>query len=611
MRRRPAAWLAATLWVLTCLAPRLALAAEALTEPGWHTVRPGETLRGITEQYLGSQDKWRDNWRLNPSVADPDLLFPGQRILVYQAVDQKLATVRLTALSGRVERRPLPIPWDPARKDDLLLERDGIRTFDSSSTEMLFMDGTSVVLSEQSLIFLRQNGQNERAAETRSVEIVEGQAEIETQAAAAPSADVEIVLGDAVARPKRDATGLSQTRASRANDASKVMVFEGSGEVASAGATVELTRGTGTSVRQNAPPTPPEALLPAPVPNVPAAGVRLGLPDPSFIWERVAGAASYTVEVCRDPGCGELVRRAVGRPSNAWDSEPLPIGKLFWRVSAVSATGLDGYASPAIPFEIVSDRLDTEPPTGELILHGESIGGREPDIWGPAVRVEARVTDDRSGVRSWTATVNGRPVEPQALLGPWKSGSYTVGLEVVDASGNRADLEPVQFIVDDEPPVLELRIGQERLLDEVVNRQGEAGVVRALPPFVSRRERQGGGQPSWRVLAWGNETSPARDNFLPRVWPWEFERGFRWVTLKGRHPELLIHAPGLEVPWNGGTRQLGAGDYLWLGASDEHSGYVGSLLVGEEQSADGKGHRLVIELVDAVGSRGVLRWDFQ
>jgi hypothetical protein len=389
------------------------------------------------------------------------------------------------------------------------------------------------------------------------------------------------------------------------------MVFEGTGEVASAGATVELTRGTGTSVRQNAPPTPPEVLLAAPVPSAPAAGARLGLPDPAFIWQAVRGAASYTVEVCRDPGCGELVRRAAGRPSNAWDSKPLPIGHLFWRVSAVSATGLDGYSSPAVPFEIVSDRQDTEPPTGRLILHGESVGGREPDIWGPAVRVEARVTDDRSGVRSWTATVNGRPVEPQALLGPWKSGAYTVGLEVVDASGNRADLEPLHFIVDDEPPMLELRIGQESLLEEVVSREGQVGVVRALPPFVSRRERVDGEEPSWRVLAWGNETSPAHGNFLPRVWPWEFERGFRWVTLKGRRPELLIHAPGLEVPWNGGTRKLGAGDYLWLGASDEHSGYVSSLLVGEEQSADGKEHRLVVELVDAVGSRGVLRWEFQ
>jgi len=593
------------------LDPGAAFGAGAPPQPGWHTVRPGETLRGITLQYLGSEERWPENWRLNPSVQNPDLLFPGQRLLVYQATDQTVPTVRLTAVSGRVERRPLPIPWDPARQDDLLIERDGIRTFDSSSTEMLFIDGTSVVLSEDSLIFLRQTGRGERAVEKKSVEIVEGQAEIEVEAADVPAADVEIVLGDAVARPRRDAAGISQARASRGASGSKVMVFEGSGEVANAGASVELTRGTGTSVAQNAPPTPPEKLLPAPVPSVPEAGVRLGLPDPTFVWEAVPGAASYTVEVCSDPGCRQLVRREAGRPSNAWDSDPLPVSRLYWRVNAVSASGLDGYPSRPVPFEVVSDRQDTEPPTGRLILHGESLSvPRAPTIWGPAARIEARLTDDRSGVRSWSATVNGRPVEQTALLGPWRSGAYTVVVEAVDAAGNSAEIGPVHFVVDDAPPVIELRVGRERLLDEVVQREGKAGVVRALPPFVSRAERTSG-PPSWHVLAWGNETSPARDNFLPRVWPWEFERGFRWVSLKGRRPELLINAPGLEVPWNGGTRVLEPSDYLWIGASDEHSGYVASLLVGEEVSADGQQRRLVIELADAVGSRGVLRWTFR
>jgi hypothetical protein len=593
------------------LDPAAAFGAEPLPQPGWHTVRPGETLRGITEQYLGSEDRWDENWRLNPSVRNPDLLLPGQRLLVYQAVDQTVPTVRLTAVSGRVERRPLPIPWDPARQDDLLIERDGIRTFDSSSTEILFIDGTSVVLSEDSLIFLRQTGRGARNVESNSVEIVEGQAEIAVEAGDVPAADVEIVLGDAVARPRRDAAGVSQARASRDVGGSKVMVFEGSGEVASAGGSVELTRGTGTSVAQNAPPTPPERLLPAPVPSLPEAGVRLALPDPTFVWEAVPGAASYTVEVCGDPGCRQLVRREPGRPSNAWDSEPLPIARLYWRVSAVSATGLDGYPSRTVPFEIVSDRQDTEPPTGRLILHGESLSApRAPTIWGPAVRIEPRLTDDRSGVRSWSATVNGRPVEQEALLGPWRSGAYTVAVEAVDAAGNSAEIGPVHFLVDDAPPVIELRIGQERLLEQVVQREGTPGVVRALPPFVMRGERTAGA-PAWHVLAWGNESSPSRDNFLPRVWPWEFERGFRWVSLKGRRPELLINAPGLEVPWNGGTRVLGASDYLWIAATDEHSGYVASLLVGEEVSPDGQTRRLVIELADAVGSRGVLRWDFR
>src|SRR5512142_2076190 len=90
-----------------CLAAaRGATPAEAVAAPppagvveGWHIVRPGDTLEGITLHYLGSAAAWRDNWRLNPFVTEPDLLQPGWRlrVLMQPAAARPAAQVRQIA----------------------------------------------------------------------------------------------------------------------------------------------------------------------------------------------------------------------------------------------------------------------------------------------------------------------------------------------------------------------------------------------------------------------------------------------------------------------------------------------------------------------------------
>ena len=45
-----------------------------------------------------------------------------------------------------------------------------------------------------------------------------------------------------------------------------------------------------------------------------------------------------------------------------WQSGELPVAALYWRVTATSASGLDGYPSPAVPFQIVTEIADQDPP---------------------------------------------------------------------------------------------------------------------------------------------------------------------------------------------------------------------------------------------------------
>src|SRR5690606_27210685 len=89
---------------------------------------------------------------------------------------------------------------------------------------------------------------------------------------------------------------------------------------------------------------PPEKLLPAPV--ISESSVRWNYSNGVLRWEAVEGAAGYRVEICADAACTDL-RETASVPSGALrhQVQPLPLGDSHWRVLALSASGLDGYAS--------------------------------------------------------------------------------------------------------------------------------------------------------------------------------------------------------------------------------------------------------------------------
>src|SRR6185503_2550318 len=55
---------------------------SASLEPGWHIVRPGDTLEALAARYLGSSGFWQRLAKLNADLLDPDRIEPGRRIRV-------------------------------------------------------------------------------------------------------------------------------------------------------------------------------------------------------------------------------------------------------------------------------------------------------------------------------------------------------------------------------------------------------------------------------------------------------------------------------------------------------------------------------------------------
>lgn len=350
---------AALVLCLAVLQDAPAAAASPTPEPpgvGWHEVQPGETLEGITAHYLGTSERWRENWKLNPDLENPHRISPGTRLRIIMSADEPAAEIR--GLSRRVEEKPHPDPWVPAKVGDKLRARDGIRTYRQSSAEIGFEDGGHLRINEESLVFLREVARPQAGAAARqTLEVVEGQADVESQVAAdAPlPSDIEVVVGDARTRARTSAGEAAKARTRKTvKGGAQLMVFGGEAEIEAGGRSVTVATGMGTAADAGKPPKAPEKLLPPPATLHPANGASYEHSNPLFTWEPVGGAAGYVVEVCRDVACGQIVARAAGVAATSWTPRGLPLGELHWRVTAQGASGLDGFSSAPVAFTVRS-----------------------------------------------------------------------------------------------------------------------------------------------------------------------------------------------------------------------------------------------------------------
>lgn len=322
---------------------------ERTASSGSHIWRPDDDAAKVLRRYVGAGARGDELAVWNPELGRPQ---PGTRVQVPLPDGLPKDGAMLRRLRGPVAALPAPVPWLEGRALDLLAAGDGLRTGDSGSAELTLADSTRLVVSEDSLIFLR--GPPPAAREPGAIEIVAGQTDLVRRRGerGEDPPPIELVFAGVRARSRADREGELATRARRdAAGEVQILVFRGAGVVSAEGVTVEVPAGSGTVVSPGAPPSPPERLLPAPVLIEPAAGARTSSTALRFLWSPVAGAVAYTFELCLDPGCGELVEREVRIAGTAHRVGDLEGGSYFWRVTAAAPSGLDGF--PSLPSELV------------------------------------------------------------------------------------------------------------------------------------------------------------------------------------------------------------------------------------------------------------------
>ena len=437
---------------------------------GWHVVRPGENLEIITNYYLGDPSAWPENAALNPGVNNPNLIFPGQRVkvLLHQGIPS--GSAQLTELGSNVDQQPTPISWRDAQQSDLLRERDGIRTGSDSSAQLEFADGTQVTVSEDSLLFLRGNATLARplSRDPQEVEILVGQADLAAVLVDTNQPPVEIVIGATRARPTPSPGGSMATRARRPDSGgAQVMVFEGESKVESAGESISVAAGMGTIVPEAGPPAEPEVLLAAPTLRHPAAGLKLKFANPEFSWAPVSGAESYVVDVCADPECADLVVRQAGIRETSWKVAALSAGERYWRTSAVSSKGLDGFPSEPRPLSILSNKLDKTKLSARIVAVGQHSGLGQALVLAEGTTLETRIVDPSGGSAHVELVLDGEPVGPEALRQEWQIGNHQITGTLVSGQGDRTPIKPAPFIYDTEAPVFDWQVGSDETIAEL------------------------------------------------------------------------------------------------------------------------------------------------
>ncbi len=555
----------------------------------WHVVRKGETFESITALYLGTSERWQENHRLNPDIVDPHMIQPGQRLRVLFGSDLPAQAAIVIQLANRVESLLNPRPWQGSILREVLRNSDAVRTFENASAELRLRERGSLLVTEESIVYLRTSGPRVEQRQPAQIEIEVGQADYEaaTPASGATTANagqgVEIVLGAARAKPKADADGNLFTRA-RVDDSkqSQLMVYGGSSSLSTPSGAVALETGTGTSVAANGKAAPPERLLTAPTLTTPEAEARVLIADANFAWRALDGAESYVVELCTDPRCATLMRRTEGVEGTTFEAPSLPEGRVFWRVTARSASGLDGYPSgvrmanltqtPPVP-------PDTEAPWARIRFLGPQVTIPERFLVGPGAEILIESGDiGTAGVESIRSKIDGKAVAASALAGPWSNGDHTLDVVVLDGAENRFEHKQVPFAYDAVPPILRWGHRPGSMIGETQGTEDQ--------PAISI------------------DGSTSTDRRLRFEWAPGAERS--WRSFVG-HVGVPQEAPTIGIRPARGAYRLAGSDLvisrkqpLWLTAEDAlcRAVHLSALVI---RSADGSVN-LIVDAVDLLGN---------
>ncbi|APG27843.1 hypothetical protein A7E78_08345 [Syntrophotalea acetylenivorans] len=99
--------------LLLCCLLLLPLSAAAQPEPHIYTIKKGDTLWGISQRFIKDPYYWPNLWSHNPFVTNPHLIYPGQKVAIYDGrivfLPEVIETTE-TVKTEMAEEQPLPEP---------------------------------------------------------------------------------------------------------------------------------------------------------------------------------------------------------------------------------------------------------------------------------------------------------------------------------------------------------------------------------------------------------------------------------------------------------------------------------------------------------------------
>ena len=280
-----------------------------------------------------------------------------------------------TALDGTVRvKKGSGNSWVPADYNIPLEKGDVVQTGSEGMAKVVFNDGTSYTVKQDSLIVIQENSANDQQQTNVAVAVSTGTVDLSTATYSQGSKSQVIVAGATASLSPESA---AQVHNDPKADQHEILMKKGTGEVTRNGETVKLAnwekvsfQGQQSHLEKAKEIGPPMPIAPANMAPLFSAGEAMK--DVEFSWTPMANAVGYRLRISRNPYFSStLVDKKVN--TSAVTVTNLGEGAYYWMVQSYDIAGKESVESEKNRFTIISKGKETEAIDLELdpfIQHG-------------------------------------------------------------------------------------------------------------------------------------------------------------------------------------------------------------------------------------------------
>jgi quercetin dioxygenase-like cupin family protein len=283
-----------------------------------------------------------------------------------------------TALDGTVRvKKGNGNSWQPADYNVPLDKGDVVQTGSEGMAKVVFNDGTSYTVKQDSLIVIEENSSNDQQQTNVAVAVSTGTVDLSTATYAQGSKSTVIVAGATASLAPESA---AQVHNDPKTEQHEILVKKGSGEVTRNGQTVALApwekvsfRGQESHLEKAKETGPPVPISPANMMPIFASGE--GTKDVEFSWTAMTNATGYRLQISRNPYFSSTL---VDKKVNTADVTVTSLGEgaYYWMVQSYDVAGKESAESEKNRFTIIPKGKQTDAINLELdpfIQHGHVI----------------------------------------------------------------------------------------------------------------------------------------------------------------------------------------------------------------------------------------------
>jgi hypothetical protein len=252
-----------------------------------------------------------------------------------------------------------------------------VQTGSEGMAKVVFNDGTSYTVKQDSLIVIEENSANDQQQTNVAVAVSTGTVDLST-ATYSQGSKSQVIVAGATASLSPEST--AQVHNDPKSDQHEILMKKGTGEVSRNGETVQLANWEKVSFQAAAPHMEKEKGTGPPTPIAPANMAPIftsgeATKDVEFSWTPMANAVGYRLQISRNPYFSSTL---VDKRVNTADVTVTSLGEgaYYWMVQSYEASGKESVESEKNRFTIIPKGKQMEAIDLELdpfIQHGHVI----------------------------------------------------------------------------------------------------------------------------------------------------------------------------------------------------------------------------------------------